>query len=364
MNDYPFITIFINNREVTLAKIVSGDVIAQSDFEMNTFSFIRDWLRNEKEFYQRTSGSTGIPKKISIRREQMIASSKLTEEALQLKAGFVALVCLDTQYIAGKMMLVRCFVTGMQIVAINPVANPLKDAAATLKIDFAAFVPYQIQEIISSDSVSILNTIQTVIIGGAPLDRVAKEMVLSLSCQCYATYGMTETISHIALQKLNGPNRSEYFQLLPGFKIKLDGHNCLIINSPYLKDEVDTNDIVEMISPIEFKWVGRYDHVINSGGFKISPEKLEVNISNIFNKLEINRSFFISGYPDKRWGEKIVLIIEGEDLSNDVVANIKIMFKHYFPVYEIPKEILFRKVFLRTDSGKLNRIKTIEFYNQ
>src|SRR6187431_1466309 len=123
--DYPFPSIIINNREVELEEIISNVEIAQSDFEENTFSFIRSWLTGELEFHQNTSGSTGSPKTISLHREQLITSAKLTEEALQLKQGFDALVCLDTRYIAGKMMLVRGFVTGMRIVAINPSANPL-----------------------------------------------------------------------------------------------------------------------------------------------------------------------------------------------------------------------------------------------
>ncbi|MEO7992732.1 MAG: acyl-CoA synthetase, partial [Chryseolinea sp.] len=167
MTEYPFSTIFVNNRDVELIKIISGEAIGQSDFEENTFSFIRSWLAGEKEFYQNTSGSTGAPKIISITREQMEASARLTQEALQLKSGFLALVCLDTRYIAGKMMLARCFVTGMKIIAVNPSANPLREIEPNQRIDFSAFVPYQIQEIVTSEFAYRLNTIQTNIIGGA-----------------------------------------------------------------------------------------------------------------------------------------------------------------------------------------------------
>ncbi len=364
MIDYPFSTISINHREVELAEIVSSEVIAQSEFEKNTFSFIRDWMNGEKEFHQNTSGSTGIPKLISISRLQMIASAELTEAALQLQAGFNALVCLDTQYIAGKMMLVRCFVTGMKIIAIDPTANPLREILLNQKIDFAAFVPYQVQEIISSDHASRLNAIQFVIIGGAPLDNETKVTLQTMRCQCYATYGMTETVSHIALRKLNGHNSSEYFETLAGVEIRLDNRNCLVIQSPNFKDEIHTNDIVEIVSANEFRLIGRYDNVINSGGVKISPEKLEIEIGKIFKKLKIDRLFFVAGIPDKKLGEKIVLVVQGDKLNDQASAEINSMLKHCFPVYEVPKEISYHKNFIFTPTNKINRQKTIDSFQK
>ncbi len=361
MISYPFSSIIINNREVELQKIISDDETPRSDFEQSTFSFIHSWVRGNKEFHQSTSGSTGTPKMISIDREQMEASARLTEEALHLKSGFNSLVCLDTQYIAGKMMIVRCFVTGMKIIAINPSANPLKELDPNQEIDFVAFVPYQVQEIISSEFAFRLNTIQTSIIGGAVLDDATKEMLQRFTCQFYATYGMTETVSHIALQKLNGSNSSESFQTLSGIEIKLDDRNCLIIKSPALKEEIHTNDIAEVKSATEFKLIGRYDNVINSGGVKVSPEKLEIEIKRLFKDLEIAQSFFVVGLPDKKLGERIALIVEGKKLEQQIIEKINSMFKHTFSSYEIPKEILFKKIFFYTNTGKINRLKTIEF---
>jgi o-succinylbenzoate---CoA ligase len=360
MTDYPFSSIFINNREVELEEIVSGAEKARSDFEESTFSFIRSWLSGEMEFRQNTSGSTGLPKTISLHREQLITSANLTEEALQLRKGFHALVCLDTRYIAGKMMLVRSFVTGMRIIAVSPSANPLADVDSNQKIDFASFVPYQVQEIISSDKAFRLNAIQTAIIGGAALDLVTKDGLQLFSCQFYATYGMTETVSHVALQKLNGKDASDFFHTLPGVEIKSDDRNCLIIKSPVIQDVIHTNDIVELASEHTFRWVGRHDNVINSGGFKISPEILELEIEKFFQKAEIDRPFFITGLPDEKLGTRMVLVIEGERLKGELIEKIKLMFKHSFKAYEIPKEILAVKSFFLTDTGKINRPKTIE----
>ncbi len=357
---YPFDSIDINGRTVSLEEIKTETLLGHNDFELSTFLFIKDWLNGTEYFTLNTSGSTGTPKEIIVTREQMIASALLTQQAIGLKRGFTAFVCLDTKYIAGKMMLVRCFVTGMKLIAVNPSANPLKEISTGQEIDFAAFVPYQIQEMLSSDCDGRLNQIHAAIIGGAALDHFTREKLQLSSCQFYATYGMTETVSHIALQKLNGPDSSEFFQTLSGIQIKLDDRSCLIIKSPYLKGEIHTNDIVEIISTNEFKWIGRYDNVINSGGVKVSPENIEPVIEKILNKAGINRLFFLAGAPDQRLGEKILLIIEGERLENNTLEEIISMFKHTLLVYEIPKEIVFKKKFLCTETGKINRIKTIE----
>ncbi|HPM32136.1 MAG TPA: AMP-binding protein [Chryseolinea sp.] len=360
MIDYPFSTILINNREVDLEEIISGKENAQSDFEKSTFAFIKKWFTGADLFYQKTSGSTGTPKEIPISRDQMRSSAMLTETALQLKEGFTALVCLDTQYIAGKMMLVRSFVTGMKIIAVNPSANPLLNLPHYQKMDFAAFVPYQIQEMLSKDSAIKLNKIQTAIIGGTVLDNGTRNILQEFDCQFYATYGMTETVSHIALQKLNGENASDFFQVLPNIEIKLDNRNCLIINSPFLNDSIYTNDVVDIKSLTSFKLIGRYDNVINSGGVKISPEKVEIQIGDILNEVGLGQSFFVAGVPDSRLGQKIVLIIESDKYAIEVLEKINSMFKQRLSSYEIPKEIVFLKTFLFTTTGKVNRIKTIE----
>ncbi|MEO7990603.1 MAG: acyl-CoA synthetase, partial [Chryseolinea sp.] len=192
-------------------------------------------------------------------------------------------------------------------------------------------------------------------------DSGTREKLKLFRCQFYATYGMTETVSHIALQKLNGPSSSEFFQTLSGVEIKLDDRNCLIIKAPYLKEVIHTNDIAEIISPKDFKWIGRYDNVINSGGVKVSPENIELAIEKIFQDAGVSRSFFIAGVSDQRLGQKILLVIEGERLENTTIEKIISMFKHTLSVYEIPKEIVFKKEFVVTETGKINRIKTIEF---
>jgi o-succinylbenzoate---CoA ligase len=358
---YPFPSLWINGRNVYLQDIIADKASAENEFEQNTFDFIKDWLGDKDVFEIQTSGSTGTPKKLIVTRDQMIASARMTEQALALKAGDTALVCLNTQYIAGRMMLVRCFTTGMRMVVTDPSANPLAYRPSDVSIDFTAFVPYQLYTILSSEQARVLNTIRCAIIGGAPLNTETIETLQAYTCQFYATYGMTETISHIALQALNGAIASSAFQALPGVTLGVDARGCLTIEAPHLEEKITTNDLVDLQDAMHFIWLGRWDNVINSGGVKIIPEHLESKVSNVLYRCGILRSFFIGSIPDYKLGEKIVLVLEDErPLNEKNKSKIFEEFKQSFSAYESPKEIFTITKFIYTDTHKINRRKTIE----
>jgi len=358
---YPYPSITINGREVSLYDIVHQAAAANSEFEVSTFNFIRRWLRNESTFEIHTSGSTGTPKKIVITRSQMVVSARMTEHALKLQAGYTALVCLNTQYIAGQMMLVRCFTTGMRIMAIDPNANPLASIPADVHIDFTAWVPYQVYEILASPQANRLNAVRYSIIGGAPLNREAIQALQQYSCRFFATYGMTETISHIALQSLNGNAPSPVFQALPGISIYTDARGCLVIEAPHLPERIVTNDLVEMKEKDSFVWLGRWDNIINSGGVKIIPEKVEQAAGEVLSKCGVNRSFFIAAKPDSKLGQKIILLLEGKDDVESIPRELIYKeFKQAVSAYEIPRDIIVVEQFAYTNTGKIDRRKTIE----
>ena len=358
MNPYPFDSILLDGREVRMESILSGTEIPRSDFDASTFSFISLWLKGATSFVQQTSGSTGTPKAITLTREQMIASAEMTASALGLKAGDRALVCLSPEYIAGKMMIVRCFVTGMKIIAVTPSANPFLTIASDQPIDFAALVPYQIQDIIASEKSDWLNHVKTIIIGGAPLSTEMEEKLRHFNCKIFATYGMTETISHIALRRINGPDASEYYSTLPGIGIELDDRKCLVIKASQFPQKIITNDLVEITSPKQFKWLGRWDNVINTGGLKVIPEKIESEIEKIFNELKINQRFFVSGEPDEKLGRKVVLIVEGTLKAGDL-QNLKKAMGRILLHYEVPREVYSGISFIHTENGKINRKATV-----
>jgi len=358
MISYPFDTISINGKEVSLQSIKNHKAVPSSDFEQHTFSFISGWLGESESFVQPTSGSTGNPKPITITRKQMIASAQMTIDALTLKQGYRSLLCLSPEYIAGKMMIVRSFVAGMEIVAVTPSANPLKSLPPNQKINFAAMVPYQIHEIIRSDKADYLEHIENIIIGGSAMDRETLSRLERCRCNVYSTYGMTETISQIALRRLNGPEVSEYYTTLPGITISQDDRGCLIVQWSALEEKIITNDIVELVNKNSFKWIGRWDNVINTGGFKVVPEKVEQQIEKIFAELQFGSHFFVGSLPDDRLGNKVVLFIE-EKLTENLRSSLQEKIAERIPALERPKEIIAGVQLVMTENGKINRKSTL-----
>ncbi|CAN5229388.1 AMP-binding protein [soil metagenome] len=343
--------------ESNLATVTHS--ITDNEYEKKALIFCQSWVNGKQSFEFSTSGSTGVPKKIIFKREQLIASAKMTAKALQLNPGSTSLVCLDTDFIAGAMMLVRGMVVGMNMFVVPPSANPLENIEE--HIDFAALVPYQVIDVLERDAKK-LNTLGKVIIGGASLTQRTIESLQPLVTAFYATYGMTETITHIALQKLNGIDHQDYFQLLPGVEASLDERGCLVIQAPHLSDDlIITNDIVSLSTKDKFKWIGRYDRVINSGGIKISPEIIEKSIEVIFSTLKIHNRFFIGSTADTKLGHRVVLIIEGMVNEEEKIVT---ELKDALGKYHVPKKILYVANFIETATQKIDQKATIESLSQ
>jgi len=353
--------VVINGKRFTRDQIISNSFDTTTAFERSTLVFCHDWLTGKKQFTLQTSGSTGTPKEINFSRDQMIASASMTQAALNLKEDDTALICLDTKYIAGQMMLVRSFVVGMNIIATEPSSNPFTSIEITQKIDFTALVPYQLQNIVSTNP-ELLNKVRVAIIGGAPIDSSLKNKLRGLECEIYATYGMTETLSHIGLMKLNGKNASDYFSVLPGVRIDKDDRGCLVIKTNFLDKSLITNDLVDIRDSNQFKWLGRWDNIINSGGVKVMPEKIERQLEEIFQANGITNRFFITGFPDSSLGQKVCLLIESPPFDEGAMHQLQSEMRAELSKYEVPKEIKFLDRFEQTESGKINRPKTINLF--
>ncbi|MBY0433562.1 MAG: AMP-binding protein [Cyclobacteriaceae bacterium] len=326
--------------------------------EKSALDFIQRWQKGTQQFEFFTSGSTGEPKKITFDRSQLEKSARITEQALGLASDQTALVCLDTKFIAGAMMLVRSLVTGMNIIVQKASSNPLAEIIEP--VDFMAVVPLQLNTLLKENSAK-LNKLKTVIIGGAPLHNNSVEALQSLAPAFYATYGMTETISHVALQKLNGPDQEDAFKLLPGISATTDDRGCLRIQADHLGAfPIVTNDVVEFVDARRFRWIGRWDRVINSGGVKVSAEKIEQVAENVFATLQIHRAFFIGSLPDAALGEKIVLVIEDDALPSTQTTSILQGLRLKLRPYEVPREVLLAPVFKQTTTQKVDRIGTLK----
>ena len=334
--------------------------LPDSDYEQKVFDFCEKWLSGQREFILKTSGSTGEPKPISLTRFQMEASAKLTGKTFDLQQGDKALVCLNVEYIAGIMMLVRGMVLGLELTIIEPNGNQLLNLE-NQDFDFAAFVPLQLQKILENEnSIKILNKMKAVIVGGAAVNEVLEQNIQQLQVSVYSTYGMTETVSHIAIRRLNGKNKSNNFQVLEGVTIGIDERNCLNIMADASNNElVQTNDIVEIINDKEFKLIGRFDNIINSGGVKIQLEKVEKIVENHIQ----NSRFFAFGINDLALGQKLVLVIEADFFSEKNKVELLQKLKENLSKYEIPKQIFTVEKFSETPTDKIDKKTTIKRLN-
>src|SRR5690606_28634053 len=205
----------------------------------------------------------------------------------------------------------------------------------------------------------LLNTPRQVIIGGASLHPKYIEQLDRYLCEFYETYGMTETLSHVALRLLNTTRKQQYFETLPGVSIRQDDRGCLVVETDYLSAPVVTNDLVDIVAPDKFSWLGRWDNVINTGGVKVMPEKVEKVITDIFYKHGFNHRFFVAALPDEKLSNKIILVIEGVDFSSEILQAAIADLRTQVSSYEYPKEVYSHPSFATTGSHKVDRNETL-----
>ncbi len=348
MTCHPRDTIQINGVFYTKEDIEKAHSMMDnsSTFKEELLDFLLDWFSPKEEIKVYTSGSTGCPKEILVKKESMKASALLTCKFLKLRCGDTALLCMPLKYIAGKMMVVRAIVFGLNLIPITPQKNPLKLLESAPK--FAAMVPMQVYNSLQVNrEKELLKQIKHLLIGGGPIDGYLEEELKSFPFEVFSTYGMTETLSHVALRRLSGKSARNVYTPLEGIKVRISGENTLIINAPHLFDkEIITRDIAEIDSQGNFRILGRMDNTINSGGIKIQIEQVEEALKNL-----LTQPFMITSSPDKQYGEVVTLLIEGK--ASD---NLKQLFFQSLPPYWIPKHIISVPKLPRTETSKPDRI--------
>lgn len=321
-----------------------------SSYKKAIGAFLSDWLDSKEAIEVKTSGSTGTPKTISLKKEYFVNSALMTGEYFDLGPGNKALLCLSAEYIAGKMMLVRAMVLGLQLDTVEPNTKPLDKT--TESYDFTAMVPLQ-----AFNSIQKLSQVKKLIIGGAPVSSDLKNSLRGLQTEIFETYGMTETVTHIAVKQLNPSpeiNESVFFETLSGVKIQNDQRGCLVIDAPQITaQKVVTNDLVDIVDEKHFVWLGRYDNVINSGGVKLIPELIEAKLAKL-----LSRNFIVAGVPDEKLGQKLILIVE-EKLDPEVFFK-KLKQLRNLDRFEVPKKVYSVQKFQLTKNGKINREATLE----
>ena len=289
--------------------------------------FLSEWRNNSPYVEVKTSGSTGEPKRMLVEKQRMRASARITCDFLGLKAGDRALLCMSLDYIAGKMMVVRAIERNLRLIVVEPSGHPL--AKPSPCFTFAAMVPMQVYNSLQvPEERERLKQIKHLIIGGGAIDEAMAEELKAFPNHVWSTYGMTETLSHIALRRLSGPDASEWYTPFPSVSVSLNEEGCLVIDAPEVcKERLVTNDIAELATNNHsFRILGRKDNVICSGGIKIQTEEVERML-----KAHLRVPYLISKRPDKKFGEVVVLLTEGD------VEEAKKVCEAVLPKFQRPK---------------------------
>ncbi|MFT2007688.1 AMP-binding protein [Pontibacter sp. 13R65] len=357
--------LLLNGKKFQYSDLRKNSYLSETPlngYEVKTLEFCADWLNGVQEFTTQTSGSTGTPKQVQLTRHQLEASALKTIRLLQLEPEDNTLVCLNTEYIAGLMMLVRGFMADMTMHIISPSSNPLAQLPPDTAISFASFVPMQLQTMLqeSPDALPRLNQMKAILVGGAPVNMVLQRELQRIKPPVFHTYGMSETVSHIALRQLNGPAAAEYYEVLKGVSIAQDKRGCLTIKADVTNHElIVTNDLVEILTPTRFRWIGRIDNTINTGGVKVQTEKLEVAIAQALSERDPMPRFFVTSQPDELLGDKIVLIMEGEPWGAEAELILFARLTNLLRKFELPKEIYYSPSFSETPTGKISKQRTL-----
>lgn len=322
---------------------------------MTLEAFLDEWNNPSPTVLVHTSGSTGKPKPMQVEKRRMEASARITCRFLGLHEGDTALLCMPLDYIAGKMMVVRALTCGLRLVSTEPKGTPEWDGF----IDFAAMVPLQVYNLLNDPAGrQRLRQIRHLIIGGGAIDDTLARQLADFPHHVWSTYGMTETLSHIALRRLNGPDASDWYTPFDGVTLSLTDDGCLVINAPAVHDgPLVTNDIAECNATLpkgerstpnascatqRFRILGRKDNVICSGGIKIQIEEVERRL-----RPHLHVPYIITKAPDEKLGEQVVLLTESKAVG-DVLAACRL----HLPKYWVPRRILSVDRLPLTETGK------------
>jgi len=329
--DFSSITI-----ENAILKIEASTI--EEDWLEECLIFLKSY-KNQTEFTLKTSGTTGEKKKIKVLKEQMVFSASATLQYFNLKPSHKVFLSLSTNYVAGKMMIVRAIIGKLNLTLAPPSTSPSKYISE--KYDFAPFVPMQMLDLLESGKIKNFDKI---LIGGGNVDNRLLNSLANFETAIFESFGTTETLTHFAIKRLL-PNKESYFKTLPGFTVKTNSNNELILNKNQLiKESFCTKDLITLKSESEFQWIGRSDHLINSGGVKIIPEEVEKKIQQ-----HIKIPFVIVGLIDEKFGEIVVLVSEGKPIKRLKNTTLNIS------KYELPKKYFVLNEFPRTESGKIKR---------
>ena len=327
---------------------------------MSIDDFLMQWNDANPRLLVHTSGSTGEPKPLWVEKQRMRASARLTCRFLQLQPGDTALLCLPLDFIAGKMMVVRALESGLRLLDIPPDSHPLKVLkqrySMAMAVDFAAMIPMQVvRSLETPEEAEALKAIRRLIIGGGAVDEALARQLRTFPHAVYSTYGMTETLSHVALRRLSGPDASPWYTPFEGVQLSLDADSRIVIDAPAVCGErLLTNDLGEMHPDgRHFRVLGRIDNVICTGGIKVQAEEVERLLGDL-----VGAPYFITASPDAVYGQVVTIVVETPSSDDPDLWLLRQQdhFKDVLPPYWVPRKAVFVAHLPMTPTGKVKRM--------
>ena len=318
---------------------------------MTLDEFYAEWNNGSDKILVHTSGSTGTPKPMMVEKRRMEASATITCDFLKLKAGDTALLCMPLDYIAGKMVVVRSIVRKLKLISVKPSGHPLQ--GLTEAPVFAAMIPMQVYNSLNvPEEKELLMQVKHLIIGGGAVDEKMEKDLRYFPNAVWSTYGMTETLSHIALRRLNGQEASCWYTPFDSVDVSVNNEGCLVIDAPRVAQaRIVTNDIAEIAKDgRHFRILGRKDNVIDSGGIKIQIEEVEAAL-----RKHLTMPYMITKKNDHKFGEIVVMLVESTDTD-----NVRKICEACLPKYWQPKLYVSVEQIPLTQTGKPARNEAIK----
>ena len=329
-----------------LLRALFAERYGKDSFHACLADFLAEWFDDAATLRVHTSGSTGVPKELYVEKERMMSSARMTVRFLGLRAGDAALLCMPLPYIAGKMVVVRALVAGLNLIPVAPSGHPL--AGLSESPVFAAMIPMQVFNTLQVPAErERLEGIRQLIIGGGAVDAALGAALKTFPNAVWSTYGMTETLSHVAMRRLSGPEASEWYTPFEGVGLTLGTDGVLIIHAPAVNpDRLATNDLAELGADGRFRVLGRKDNTINTGGVKVQVEQVEAALQP-----HLPFPFAVTSAPDPKFGERIVLLVEGVPATHPLLAPAFAAL----PPYWRPKQVVSVAALPKTGTGKPDR---------
>lgn len=336
----------------------SGATLLGSDADVHAFSFnlMQSWLRGDAMFTFQTSGSTGVPKTILLQRSQLEASALAAIQASGLNAADHVYVAMSTRFIGGAMLVIRALIAGCSITFDEPQSQPLLHMPENHPYTVASFAPLQLLDLEHNAGTAAYNRFRLVWVGGAGISPQLEQAIGACQPMSLHTYGMTETVSHVALRRIG---TATSFTLLPGVEASTNDESCIRLKGAMtLHEWVQTHDVVTFTESGQFVLLGRSDEVINSGGIKLWPAKIESALRSVWGTSANN--LFVAGIADERLGEKLVVVVASETPEIILAVDLKAALAEKLERYEVPKSVYVLPSFPLTGSGKTDKREALK----